>query len=83
MRGTDSDGTGGGLDRSICPGVSVPATVLMAVMNDGNYLLVGYPQGAPSAYVTAEDAVPLQAALAAAFGSEQSATASRSKNGSI
>lgn len=35
--------------------------------------LVGYPQGGPSAYVTAEDAVPLRQALAAAFGSEQSA----------
>jgi hypothetical protein len=59
-----------GLDRSVCPGMPVPATVLVAVMNDGSYLLVGYPQSGPSAYVIAEDAVPLREALAVAFGSE-------------
>ncbi len=72
MRRGDTNGMGG-LDRSICPGVPVPATVLVVVMNDGSYLLVGYPQRGPSAYVTAEDAVPLRQALAAAFGSEQPA----------
>jgi hypothetical protein len=72
MRRGDTNGVGG-LDRSICPGTPVPATVLVVVLNDGSYLLVGYPQSGPSAYVTAEDAVPLRQALAAAFGSEQPA----------
>ena len=71
MRRGDTSGMGC-MDHSICPGAPVPATVLVVVMNDGGYLLVGYPQGGPSAYVTAEDALPLRQALGAAFGSEQS-----------
>lgn len=59
----------GGLDHSICPGAPVPVTMLVAVMSDGSYLLVGYPQGEPSAFVIAEDAVTLQQALDTAFGS--------------
>ncbi|MGH3835962.1 MAG: hypothetical protein ACRDSF_09695 [Pseudonocardiaceae bacterium] len=38
---------------------------------DGSYLLVGYPHGGPSAYVTAEYAVAPRRALDVAFGSEQ------------
>ena len=73
MRRGNSNGVGC-LDHSICPVEPVPATVLVAVMNDGSYLLVGYPHGGPSAYVTAEDAVPLRRVLDTAFGSEQPAS---------
>lgn len=68
MRRGDSNGMGG-IGHSICPGAPVPATVLVVVMSDGSYLLVGYPQGEPSAYVIAEDAVTLRQALGTAFGS--------------
>ena len=81
VSGPDEDGSTGAMrsshnrgvrsiDRSVRPGAPVPATVLVAVMSDGSYLLVGYPQSGPSAYVIAEDAVPLREALTAAFGSE-------------
>jgi hypothetical protein len=63
----------GDIDHSICPSAPIPAPVLAVVMNGGSYLLFDYPQSGPSAYVAAEDAVPLRQALAAAFGSEQSA----------
>ncbi|MGH3910534.1 MAG: hypothetical protein ACRDRM_06845 [Pseudonocardiaceae bacterium] len=69
MRRGDSKGMGG-IDHSICPSAPVPATVLVVVMSDGGYLLVGYPQGEPSAFVISEDAVPLRHALATAFGSD-------------
>lgn len=70
MRRGDTSGMGC-MDHSIYPGAPVPATVLVVVMNDGGHLLVGYPQGGPSAYVTTEDALPLP--LRQALGSEQSA----------
>jgi hypothetical protein len=59
----------GDIDHSICPSAPIPAPVLAVVMNGGSYLLFDYPQSGPSAYVAAEDAVPLRQA----FGSEQSA----------
>lgn len=57
-----------GLDRSIRPGVPVPATLLVAQMCDGALLLQGWRSG-PSAYVISQDAEPLRHALATAFGS--------------
>ncbi len=33
------------IDHSISPGVPCPETVLVAVMTDGSYLLMGYPRG--------------------------------------
>ncbi|MGH3797264.1 MAG: hypothetical protein ACRDSP_20510 [Pseudonocardiaceae bacterium] len=69
MRRGDNNGMGG-IDHSICPSAPVPATVLVVVLSDGSCLLVGYPQGEPSAFVIAEDAMPLRHALAAAFGSD-------------
>lgn len=57
------------LNRSIRPGVPVPATVLIAEMSGGSLLLQGWRNG-PSAYVSADDAAPLRRALAAAYGSE-------------
>lgn len=66
-----ADGTGRpaspGLVHSIRPGVPCPETVLVAVMTDGSYLLVGYPQGMPAAFIVPEDAAPLRHALATAF----------------
>lgn len=57
-----------GIGHSIRPDMPVPDTVLVAVMNDGSYLLVGYPQREPAAFVIAEDAGSLRQALEAAFG---------------
>ena len=57
------------LNRSIRPGVAAPATVLIAEMGGGSLLLQGWRNG-PSAYVSADDAVPLRRALAAAYGNE-------------
>lgn len=57
------------LNRSIRPGVPTPATVLVAEMHGGSLLLQGWRDG-PSAYASADDAVPLRHALAAAYGSE-------------
>jgi hypothetical protein len=37
--------------HSIRPGVSPPDTVLVAVMTDGSYLLMAYPQREPAAFV--------------------------------
>lgn len=68
------DGTGnsrhvkGGIEHSIRPGVPVPATALVVVMGDGSYLLVGYPQGEPSAFIVSADADLLRQGLGAAFG---------------
>ncbi len=58
-----------GIDHSISPGVPCPDTVLAVVMSDGSYLLVGYPQNGPAAFVTRDDAGPLRRALQGAFGS--------------
>lgn len=65
----DDDVAMGGLSHSISPGVPVPATVLVVVMSNGGYLLVGHPDGEPAAFVVTEDAGPLRQALAVAFGS--------------
>lgn len=56
-------------DHCISPGVPCPETVLVAVMTDRSYLLMGYPQGEPAAFVVKDDAGPLREALTAAFGS--------------
>lgn len=58
-----------GISRSIRPGVPVPATLLVADMGDGEFLLQGWRAG-PSAYLTAQDAGPLRQALRDAFGNE-------------
>lgn len=42
--------------------------VLVVVLSNGSYLLVGYPVGAPAAFVTAEDAGLLRQGLDGAFG---------------
>ncbi len=55
--------------RSFRPGAPCPETVLVAVMSNGSYLLVGYPQGGPTAWVVQNDADPLRQALQTAFGS--------------
>lgn len=69
-----SDGPGNGqevppgIGCSIRPGVPCPETVLIVVMSDGTYLLVGYPQGEPAAFVAGEDADLLRQGLDGAFG---------------
>lgn len=57
------------IKHSIQPGVPSPETVLVAVMTDGSYLLMAYPQREPAAFVIKDDAGPLRDALTAAFGS--------------
>lgn len=59
-----------GIGRSIRPGSSVPATVLVADLGSGALLLQGWRTG-PSAYLTADDAAPVRDVLAAAFGSDE------------
>jgi hypothetical protein len=59
---------GNRLDRSIRPGVPIPATLLVAQMGDGALFLQGWRDG-PHAYVVPEGSGPLRQALAAAFGS--------------
>jgi hypothetical protein len=44
-----------------------PETVLVVLMSNGSYVLVGYPQGGPAAFITAEDAGSLRQVLTAAF----------------
>lgn len=66
-----------GIDHSIRPGVPCPETVLVAVMSDSSYLLVGYPQSEPAAFVTGEDADLLRDALAGAFGYPTDGVASK------
>ncbi len=56
------------IGHSIRPDVPCPETVLVAVMNDGSYLLVGYPQGEPAAFVVREDTDVLRRGLEGAFG---------------
>lgn len=58
-----------GIGRSIRPGSAVPPTVLVADMSEGGLLLHGWRTG-PSAYLTAEDSVPVRRALVAAFGAD-------------
>lgn len=60
---------GTGVERSIRPGVPIPETVLVAVMADGSYLLMAYPQQEPAAFLAPDDAGPLREVLTAAFGS--------------
>jgi hypothetical protein len=56
-----------GIAHSISPGAPCPETVLVVLMSNGSYLLVGYPQGEPAAFVTGEDAGSLRQVLTAAF----------------
>jgi hypothetical protein len=62
--------------NSISPGVPCPENVLVAVMSNGSYLLVAYPQAGPTALVIHDDAGPLRQALTAAFGGPTDETAS-------
>lgn len=61
-----------GITHSISPGVPCPETVLIAVMSDGSYLLMAYPQREPAASVARDDAGLLRQALTAAFESHTS-----------
>ncbi|MGH3899366.1 MAG: hypothetical protein ACRDTA_14215 [Pseudonocardiaceae bacterium] len=54
------------IESSIRSDVPCPATMLVAVMNRGSYLLVAYPQGEPAAFVV-EEADLLKQILAGAF----------------
>lgn len=65
-----------GIERSIRPDVPCPETVLVAVMSDGSYLLVGYPRGEPTAFVAREEAELLKQALTGAFENPRSGAAS-------
>jgi hypothetical protein len=56
-----------GIAHSISSGAPCPETVLVVLMSNGSYVLVGHPQGEPAAFVTAEDAGSLRQALTAAF----------------
>jgi hypothetical protein len=56
-----------GIAHSISTGVPCPETVLVVLMSNGSYVLVGYPQGGPAAFVTAEEAGSLRQVLTAAF----------------
>lgn len=67
-RGAGTPRRTGGLECSIRSAAPMPATLLVAQMCDGAFLLQGWRDG-PSAYLIAEDAGPLRQALAAAFGS--------------
>ncbi|MGH4022285.1 MAG: hypothetical protein ACRDT0_24230 [Pseudonocardiaceae bacterium] len=69
-----------GIERSIRPGVACSATVLVADMGDGALLLQGWRAG-PSAYLIAEDAVPLRQVLETAFGSELPVSTGRTFGG--
>lgn len=70
-----------GLPRSFRPHVPCPETVLVVVMTDNSYVLVGYPQGQPTALVTAPDAGSLHQALTEAFGPAHPTDQSASRNG--
>lgn len=58
---------GSGLSASISPGVPCPETVLVALLADGSYLLVGRCRQMPAALVASQDAAPLRQALESAF----------------
>jgi len=70
----DSNGTAGGLDHSVRPGVPCPESVLVLATNSGGYLLVGYPQGERTAFIAAFDANPMQETLTVAFAAAQPAS---------
>ena len=72
-----------GVNHSISPGVPCPETVLVAVMSDGSYLLVGYPQHGPTAFVVGEDADLLRRGLEGAFGNPTAETVSRNGNSNV
>lgn len=65
--GDDDDQQRFGIGRSIRPDTPCPETVLVAVMSDGSYLLVGYPRGEPTAFVIREEADLLKQALVGTF----------------
>jgi hypothetical protein len=56
-----------GLAHSISTGAPCPETVLVVLMSNGSYVLVGYPQGGPAAFVARDDAGLLREALTVAF----------------
>ena len=58
-----------GITHSISPSAPCPKSVLVVIMSNGDYLLVGYPQGGPTAIVVRDDVGSLRQALEAAFGS--------------
>lgn len=70
-----------GVEYSISPDVPCPKTVLVAVMTDGSYLLMAYPQREPAAFVTRDDAGPLRQALVEAFWSPSGEAATGNGNG--
>lgn len=72
-----------GIARSIRPAVPCPETVLAAVMSDGSYLLLGYPQGEPAAFVVGDDADLLRQALQAAFGYATDSAVSGNSNRTV
>lgn len=78
MEKTDNPAPGflGGTTCTIRPGVPCPATVLVAVLSNGGYLLVGYPEGEPAALIAAEDADLLRQGLDGAFGHPDGTSAS-------
>lgn len=57
-----------------------PEAVLVAVMSDSSYLLVGYPQGGPAAFVVRENTDILRRGLEGAFGNSTDEAARRSDN---
>jgi hypothetical protein len=56
-----------GIAHSIRPGVTAAATVLVVAMTDGSYLLVGYPQSEPAAFIVVDDAHPMRQELTTAL----------------
>lgn len=69
-----------GIDHSISPWVPCPETVLVAPMNDGSYLLMGYAQGEPVAFVKGDAGLPRQE-LTEAFGNSVEGAANANGNG--
>jgi hypothetical protein len=80
-QGHDQNRNPRGINRSISPGVPCPETMLVVLMTNGSYLLVGYPQAGPTALVVHDDAGPLRQVLTAAFGDPTDETASGNGNG--
>lgn len=66
---------GYGIGHSISPGVPAPETVMVALMTDGGYVLVGRGREMPVAFVAPGDAAPLRCALEAAFGNDDRTSA--------
>jgi len=44
---------------------------LVVAMTDGSYLLVGYPQSEPAAFIAGDDAHPIRQALTTACGTPE------------